>query len=459
MKKGNETYLEYKARVIDKISDSFCAAKWLNSTIWLAPGRTTSCHHPEAHQINKDELKENPTAIHNTEHKKLMRKMMLEGKRPPECEYCWKIEDISKKNVSDRVFKTIIYDDAKIKEIAEQPWDKDVDLETLEIAFDRTCNFACSYCNASFSTTWLNDIKKNGIYANLKSDGQIAYTHTGGVWTEFKPKEENPFVRAFWQWWPRLSTTLKELRITGGEPLLSPELWKLLDMFETQQITTRLAINSNLGSPEKVINKFIEKSQNIKNLELYTSCEAHGEHAEYIRDGLKWDLFKSNFENVASNAKVNSIGMMMTIHSLSLYSMTDFMDLVLDWKSKFGYTKPTMSFNILRFPSFMSAASLPSELKNERRNHLINWFERNKNNQYLLDFEKASLKRLIDYLEVVESPHKRASENKILWHDFKSFYSQYDKRRGKDFTKTFPKLVVDWYNSIKIDEPLRDLAL
>ena len=43
-------------------------------------------------------------------------------------------------------------------------------MKTLEIAFDANCNFACSYCNASFSTQWQNDIKKNGAYQNLVSD-------------------------------------------------------------------------------------------------------------------------------------------------------------------------------------------------------------------------------------------------------------------------------------------------
>ena len=40
------------------------------------------------------------------------------------------------------------------------PCQKDFDLQTLEISFDRTCNFACSYCNPAFSTTWVKDIKK-----------------------------------------------------------------------------------------------------------------------------------------------------------------------------------------------------------------------------------------------------------------------------------------------------------
>jgi hypothetical protein len=91
---SDENFREFKARVIDPISDTYCAAKWYNATIWLGHGQTTSCHHPPAHKIDVEEIKTNPSAIHNTPHKKLMRKLMLEGKRPNECEYCWKVEDI-----------------------------------------------------------------------------------------------------------------------------------------------------------------------------------------------------------------------------------------------------------------------------------------------------------------------------------------------------------------------------
>jgi hypothetical protein len=36
--------------------------------------------------------------------------------------------------------------------------------------------------------------------------------------------------------------------------------------------------------------------------------------------------------------------------------------------------------------------------------------------------------------------------------DFKSFYTQYDKRRGKDFRATFDPIIVDWYDSLVVEE-------
>ena len=55
-KKNNETFLEYRKRVMDDISQTYCAAKWFNASIWLAGGKTTSCHHPLAHDIDLEEI-------------------------------------------------------------------------------------------------------------------------------------------------------------------------------------------------------------------------------------------------------------------------------------------------------------------------------------------------------------------------------------------------------------------
>ena len=56
-RKVGESHREFKERMIDPVSTSFCAAKWLNATIWLGHGGTTSCHHPPAHQIDLEEIK------------------------------------------------------------------------------------------------------------------------------------------------------------------------------------------------------------------------------------------------------------------------------------------------------------------------------------------------------------------------------------------------------------------
>ena len=443
-----ETLIDYRNRVIDSISPSFCAAKWFNATIWLGSGSTASCHHPPAHQIPLEEVEENFKAIHNTKHKKLMRKMMLRGERPRECEYCWKMEDISKDTVSDRVFKTIIYKDQEIKDIADSSFDDNVDLKTLEISFDRVCNLACSYCNASFSTTWARDIKNNGPYQDLVSDGSGAFRQNGSWVEPYKSDEDNPYIKAFWQWWNNgLSQSLDELRITGGEPLMSGNTWKLFDWFSSQDSNMRFAVNSNLIAKDEIVNKLIEKSKNIKNFHLYTSCEAVGSHAEYIRDGLVYNQWKKNLIRILKEGNVKGVNVMMTINSLCLFSITEFLDEMYQLKEMTGSKHPTVSVNLLRFPSFQSPLALPDHIKDYCRTLLEQWYETAKIRPLWHEFETASIERLIDYLITVDAPHRRTSNKITLWRDFKTFYNQYDQRRDKSLS-VFPKILTDWVEKI-----------
>ena len=90
----------------DQTSKTFCLAKWHHTTIYLATGETHSCYHPAPHKIPLEELKNNPSALHNTIEKKAQRKMMLDGHKPDGCSYCWNIESMGKDFVSDRHIKT-----------------------------------------------------------------------------------------------------------------------------------------------------------------------------------------------------------------------------------------------------------------------------------------------------------------------------------------------------------------
>lgn len=448
MKLQNETDLEYKRRVIDIKSKSFCGAKWYNATIWLGSGMTTSCHHPLPHKVEVDDVIRNPKTLHNTQKKKMEREQMQKGERPSGCEYCWKIEDIGRDNISDRVYKTVIYSDEDLAHAYRTPAREDFDLQTLEIAFDRTCQFACSYCNPAFSSSWVKDIKQHGSYAGLVSDGRNHFTHTHDSSQLYKFGETNPYVEAFHKWWESdLHKTLKELRITGGEPLMSGETWKLIEWFKHNRgkSQTRLAINSNLGT-QVDIDRLLDAIEGVT-VDLYTSNEAIGSQAEYIRDGLVWDDWENNVERLIASGKFRGLHSMCTINALCLTSLDKYLERVVEWKKQYGKDAINFSLNILRFPSFQSPLVLPDDLRTQYKNKLSQFMVKHKGSSIIHEFEWNQLQRLVDYLDVVKTPHMGAAEQNMLQKDFKTFYSQYDQRREKNFVKTFPELA-DWYNTI-----------
>lgn len=437
---------EETKRVIDSLSPSFCGAKWYNATIWLGSGMTTSCHHPPAHKISLDAVKENPSALHNTPEKKEQRQQMQTGKRPAGCEYCWKLEDAG--NNSDRVYKSKIYTEEALRFAKELPWVQDVNLKTLEISFDRTCNFACSYCNPAFSTTWAKDINNNGPYTDLFTDGRGHFTHNHNGSQLYKIGETNPYVEAFFQWWETdLHNTLDELRITGGEPLMSAETWRLVDWYKENKgkSKTRLAINTNLCAKPELIDKLIQLSHDVEALDIYTSAEAIGHTAEYIRDGMDWELWTRNMHRLATEGKLRGLHVMGTPSVLSIMEITNFLDWCLYYKQLYGRDSLSFTLNILRFPSFQSVTVLSEGMRWHAARRIEEWISDVKDSPLLHEMEIDHVMRLANYLRTVQQAHDGASSTDKLKVDLKNFLKQYNNRRNKDIKQACPE-IAEWLN-------------
>ena len=211
--KDNPFYIKNKEK-LDEVGSGMCLAKWTQVTLQLQSGHNHSCHHPRTHKINLKEITRNPSALHNTRYKKTRRHEMLTGKRPVECDYCWNVEDNSDR-FSDRVFKSSeSWSLPHFDEITQSNWREDFNPRYVEVAFSNACNFKCSYCGPAYSSTWMEEINKHGGYPTtdkfndndwLKREDKMPIPH----------RDYNPYVEAFWKWWPELYRDLHTFRIKG----------------------------------------------------------------------------------------------------------------------------------------------------------------------------------------------------------------------------------------------------
>ena len=137
---------------LNEVSPSFCLAKWFNVSIHIPTGRTHSCYHPPAHQIPLKEVAIDVSALHNTRYKKNQRKLMLKGDRPIECGFCWQIED-SGDQLSDRAYRSKdVYEPGLIEEAVLLGETGNPNPRYVEVNFNQSCNFKCSYCITHLST-------------------------------------------------------------------------------------------------------------------------------------------------------------------------------------------------------------------------------------------------------------------------------------------------------------------
>jgi hypothetical protein len=192
----------------------------------------------------------------------------------------------------------------------------------------------------------------------------------------YKHSEENPYLDAFWKWWPELYRDLHTFRITGGEPLLSKDTWKVLDYIIDEpnpNTNLHLAINSNLGVPVKLIDNFIEKINKIedggkvKDLVIFTSLDGWGKQAEYGRNGLDFELFWENLEKILIKCPTVTIGLMCTYNAFSVTSFDKLITGVYELKKRYSSMKRawntaiTLDTSYLRFPPHQTVQILPVE--------------------------------------------------------------------------------------------------
>lgn len=278
-------------KLLDDISPTFCLAKWLYVQIHLPHGLTQSCYHPPAHKIPLDELEQNPSALHNTKFKIAERKQMVLGKKPPGCEYCWKIEELkNSKQISDRLYRSS--EDWAFNNydyVTDNEYKFNVKPAYLEVNFSHTCNQKCIYCSPHLSSSWYEEIEEFGPF-KLKTLGkkfnhsttitEVDHLHndiryleqTGKLPFEVRKenkikKKDNPYVKAFWKWLPDIYDNLHHFRMTGGEPLMHKDTFKMLNyILENPSPNLQIGITTNLcPSNNNTFKNFIKILKKLEN--------------------------------------------------------------------------------------------------------------------------------------------------------------------------------------------------
>jgi organic radical activating enzyme len=447
---------------LDNVSSSFCVAKWKQVTMHLQNGHTHSCHHPRTHLVSLDEIEKNPTALHNSQYKKEQRKLMLNGERPSECDYCWKVEDQGD-NLSDRIYKsTEQWARPYIDDIVSKPWDDNVDPSYVEVSFGNVCNFKCSYCAPHISSQWMEEIEKYGAYPTTDKFNNLEWIKSQKM-MPIPNKDDNQYVEAFWKWWPTMYKNLKHFRITGGEPLLNKNTFKVLDyIIENPNPDLEVSINTNLNPPVEVFDKFLEKvkiiidEKKVKNFKLFTSAEAHGKQAEYIRHGMNYDEWLSNIHKAFRVIPKIQFTVMSTYNILSLPSYTRFLNDILEIKHMYGKydnlrTPMLLDIPYLRFPDHQAIFIIKKDMLNMIYDQVTHMYKNleyshwsDTANQAFFEYEADKLKRIYH----LAKNHQENDQTNISRRNFATFVDEHDRRRGTNFLETFPELG-DFYSFCK----------
>lgn len=452
---------------LNSVSSSFCTAKWNMVSLHLTNGKTHSCYHNPVHNIPLEGLQENPSLLHNTEQKVLERKQMRKGERPNGCGYCWRIEDEGHK--SDRHYRANEWWNApdfyKIRD--DIGLDKTITPAYVEVNFNQTCNFKCIYCSPHLSSTWEEEIEKYGPYNLTRtSHNNMKVLKERGYMPLKTAQKDNPYVQAFWKWWPEIYPNLKIFRMTGGEPLVDHNTWKVLDYcYENPNQNLELSVTSNFCPPkENLFDKFLDKvkkleeikpgryAPQIKFFNLFVSLDSVGEQAEYIRTGLKYETLTKNVDTFLTQTQGTNITFINTFNVLSLPKFYDFLEYILSLREKHNvnytrqpYQRILFDVPILTTPSWLNIKLMAGQKK------FIDIMEEcllfMKSNQIkdgfvgFYDYEIDKVQRDLDILV----KGRREAEIEADKERLCDYVNELDKRRNTNFVSVFPEFK-DFYN-------------
>ena len=445
----------------DNLGPALCLAKWKQVSLHLPTGLNNSCYHPPLHAIDETLLKDNPGALHNTPHKKEQRKIMLKQEKPAECSYCWNIE--AHGQLSDRHYRSgEPWAAEDFDHIVNSTGDEDAIPSYVEVNFNHACNLKCSYCSPQFSSSWSEEVERFGGYptSTIHNDP----SHFVGRNRPIPVREHNPYVEAFWAWWPELYPKLRHFRMTGGEPLMDKNTYKVFDyVLALPKPDLHLNVTSNFSIEPQLFENYLDYVQklcntNIEHFMQYVSLDTgNWEHASYIRNGLNMHRVHEYVNRYLHEVPYrNSLTFIITMNNLSVLGLRNQLEWILTLRKAYSSTYQRVWFDtpLLRSPSWQSLQILPPVYVGVLE-RTADWMELNLETpdvpfQGFKDYEVQRLRRDIAWMK--EGSNLDPEYVKLQRADFYRFFNEYDKRRQatsrnsetKSFIETFPEMKEFW---------------
>ena len=118
----------------------------------------------------------------------------------------------------------------RFDEVVEKGSEYEVIPSYVELNLSNSCNFKCSYCSPEFSSSWIKEIREYGPFPTTNPHNDLNFLKIAPL--PISSEEENPYIKAFWKWWPELYPKLKVFRLTGGEPLIDPRFNYLVQLLD-----------------------------------------------------------------------------------------------------------------------------------------------------------------------------------------------------------------------------------
>ena len=368
--------------------------------------------------------------IWNNDTMQLVRKQVLCGERPEVCKPCFDLEDQGVESLRQRHINGII-PEARINLYPNTPLQEIMPFEfpTMEIKLNNLCNLKCRMCNPTDSTSWNDWTQVEDFY---KKEGNIIYKLV-----EDLGLKNNAYLDKFQDnsnWWNSLEKLLpyfRRVEFAGGEPLMDPQHYRILDMLALygDQIEIKYATNlTMLGKNNRTVWEYWPK---FKSVAVNVSIDGIGPSYEYIRGNASWTELIDNIKQIQPITNISRIVGAVTVQVSNV--------LVLDKMIEYFLNDIGIVFHTHRvsYPNVLSAQVLPHPLKELAIRRLVSAmdniqdYKMVKKHPELLEYTLGQIQDNINFLIASDKSH--------LWADCIEFNYKLDATRNQSFFDVTPE--------------------
>ena len=359
-------------------SATFCVMPW-NSIATNASGNYRVCCNstPGKNFILGEDgkavkiSKVKPSEIWNSDTYKNLRKQMLDGVQPDMCERCFKEEATGIKSARQN------WNDKWYDKDKEYSVESRLDIEYVDLRLGNLCNLKCRMCNPYSSNQWIDEWNTVVKTAKLVPDFPLTLEETDRLSNMTWPEDPRTWASII-----EIAESIEEIYLTGGEPTLAIEQYKLFDILIEKGLSKKIKLkyNTNLTNIPK---KMIEYWSHFRTVQLNASIDAHGALNRYIRYPTGWSSVEKNIDKFLSMPNVQ-----VQIHCT------------------------VQMYNILNHPVCLNIQTLPLELKKIAEERLVDYLEWPKVKETIAYMNSADTSNyLTEFFDYTAAIDKSRNEN------------------------------------------------
>lgn len=368
-------------------SSTFCSLPFIHLATKTDGDLKLCCRSWPIGNIKETTIKE----LWNSDTYKNIRKKLLNSERPEQCHACWRHEDIGVRSMRQRYnkYRTNAYID--FLESIEEDYSMPFKIPIIEAKLSNFCNLKCRMCHPLDSTSWHKDWRS--IEHLMKDANQSTYKKIIQYDLTNKPyisSYENN--ESFWKEFEELAPFLQRIEFAGGEPLIDPLHYKILNILKPYSENIEIKYSTNLTKLNYKKDNVEELWNYYKGVNLNISIDGIYDIYDYIRQLGSYEIVKKNIKKIGNHPKIVYKGAACTLQIYNSFSIPEMFD---EFIEELDIDVHTHRVN---YPKFLDARVIPMKLKEKIINDLQEYKIKIKNKSHIRWTDNRK-KNVIEHVE------------------------------------------------------------